>query len=150
MRSASVATVLAYSRPSTRPINANCPAKGHFGYVWCVTFSTDGRFLVICGSGSKGFDSEFLIWDANTGECVRSLVDDDGSGPILSIALTTSWPALVVQQEIRIASNYREKYCSRISILPENCCCRLLCVLGYTMASASGDHAIKIWNISAA
>ena len=84
-----------------------------------------------------------------TGELIGSpLIQKGRSGQsVPSVALIPLWSVLVVQQEIHITSKHMDKCQSQIGMLPENCRHQVLYFLGCTMASASDDHTIKIWNI---
>lgn len=41
--------------------------KGHEGWIWCIDYSNDGKFIV---SGSE--DKEIKLWNANTGQMFGS------------------------------------------------------------------------------
>ena len=114
---------------------------GHSSGIHCVAIFED---MLVSASGEV-----IERWSMETGKSIGSPFIHKGrsSQPVLSVALAPLWSALVVQQEINFTSKHMDKYQSQIGMLPENCRHWVLNFLGCTLASASGDGTIKVWNI---
>ena len=118
-----------------------CPVRGHSGAVYCIAVSGN-----IVASGSS--DKTVRLGDITNGSPIGSPLTGH-SAEVLSVAFPLPWLTLLVQQEINIASQHKDKYRSRFFVLPSNCLRRILDFLGIPLASAASEHGmIKIWNIS--
>ena len=84
-RTALEAITLSYSPEAEAALrqsweNNSAILEGHSNYVNSVSWSPDGRYLA---SGSA--DNTVIIWDANNGECIRTLKGH------LSSVMSVSW-----------------------------------------------------------
>ncbi|KAI9434138.1 WD40 repeat-containing protein [Lactarius psammicola] len=134
--------------------------RGHTNFVFCVNYNPLANLLV-----SGGFDETvrvwdvargtvFLrIWDADSGQCLKTLVDDDQSRLFTCIIFT--------ELEIRLAStqdstirlwNYQTSRCVQNIYGPHECKLTLLVAAfsttgGQYIVSGSEDARIYIWDL---
>jgi WD40 repeat protein len=105
-----------------------------------VAFSPDGRFLV-----ASDIRNSVQIWDTETGELLNELPD---AGSILAFgpwgSLATAWGG---GGEIVIWDITTGERKSSLAGHSENIFSLAFSPNGQTLASASNDHTIKLWNV---
>ncbi len=131
------------SCPPTQP-NTFCTLEGHFGVVFSVAFSPDGRLLA---SGSD--DETIKLWEVATGREVRTL--EGHFGVVFSVAFSPdgrllasgSWDATIKLWEVATGREVRTltghtSYVWSVAFSPD----------GRLLASGSDDKTIKLWEVA--
>jgi WD40 repeat protein len=128
--------------------------QGHTNWIWAAAFSPDGK---IAASASGDYTTK--IWDINTGACLATLAEH--SNGVLSVAISPNNKIIATASDDRtiklwdLEASIRENQANN---LPSS----LKTLLGHTsgvyfvtfspdgttLATASDDQTIKIWDIN--
>jgi Tol biopolymer transport system component len=116
----------------------------HFGNIFAVAFSADGKFVA-----SGGSDSQAIIWDVQTGNKVRSLVGHGstvwgvGFDPKGKYLYTSSWDGTARKWEIstgkdvqRFPPNNSFGSMYGLAVSPN----------GKHLLTASSDSTVRVWD----
>ncbi|KAH9082026.1 WD40 repeat-like protein [Lactarius deliciosus] len=107
----------------------------HSDPVTAVSFSHDGTLIVSCA-----MDGLIRIWDADSGQCLKTLVDDDN--PV--------WWCLITDSTIRLW-NYQTSRCVKTYTGHTNATYSLVAAFstagGQYIVSGSEDARIYIWDL---
>lgn len=122
--------------------------RGHHDAVRSVAFSPDGTKLV-----SSGQDREILLWNATTGERIRSL-GRPGTNPVQLVAFSPLGNDVAVgeisgsPQAIILVDPQTGDIRSRLAGHDSGVSALAFSPDGQTLATAGGDRTIKIWSTS--
>ncbi|MBD3883297.1 hypothetical protein IFO70_16140 [Phormidium tenue FACHB-886] len=134
--------------------NKRMTYRGHKSWVWALAVSPDGRLLA-----SASDDNSVKLWDLETGECLQTLTGHTSAAntvtfsPDGQLLASSSQDAMIhlchINQSFQSSGEpIAQPFCT-LQGLTQRIWAIAFSPDGQTLASASEDHHIHLWNIAA-